>query len=102
MSQTEHNSIVTAAEHGVDLAALEETLDYIRPALQADGGDMIFHGIDEDGIVRLELLGACGTCPLSVVTLVSGIERLVLQRVSGAAGVVAFSPAIPNLSDTID
>ncbi|MEX1124624.1 MAG: NifU family protein, partial [Acidimicrobiia bacterium] len=75
-----------------------ETLEYIRPALQADGGDMIYHGVDDEGIVRLELLGACGTCPLSIVTLVSGIERLVLQRVPGAAGVVAHSPAIPELS----
>jgi Fe-S cluster biogenesis protein NfuA len=46
----------------------------------------------------MELLGACGTCPLSVVTLVSGIERLVLQRVPGATGVVAHSPVIPELA----
>ena len=88
-------------EHGavsVDLEALVETLDYIRPALNADGGDMIFHGVDENGVVKLELLGACGTCPLSIVTLVSGIERLVLQRVPGAKGVVAHSPSIPEIS----
>lgn len=81
----------------VDLKQLEDVLDYIRPALQSDGGDMIFHGVDDDGIVRLELLGACGTCPLSVVTLVSGIERLVMQRVPGVAGVVAYSPSIPDV-----
>lgn len=92
----EQNS--TSSNQKVDMAALMETLDYIRPALQADGGDMIYHGVDDEGIVRLELLGACGTCPLSIVTLVSGIERLVLQRVPGVAGVVAHSPAIPELS----
>lgn len=82
----------------VDMTALMETLDYIRPALHADGGDMIYHGVDDEGIVRLELLGACGTCPLSIVTLVSGIERLVMQRVPGVSGVVAHSPVIPGLS----
>jgi len=82
----------------VDMTALMETLDYIRPALHADGGDMVYHGVDDEGIVRLELLGACGTCPLSIVTLVSGIERLVLQRVPGVSGVVAHSPVIPGLS----
>jgi Fe-S cluster biogenesis protein NfuA len=83
----------------IDLEALDETLEYIRPALQADGGDVIFHGIDDDGIVKLELLGACGTCPLSIVTLVSGIERLMLQRVPGVNGVVAHSPSIPEIAD---
>jgi Fe-S cluster biogenesis protein NfuA len=92
----EQNS--TTPEREVDMAALMETLVYIRPALHADGGDLIYHGVDDEGIVRLELLGACGTCPLSIVTLVSGIERLVLQRVPGATGVVAHSPAIPELS----
>lgn len=92
------NSSSERTTEQVDFDALEETLEYIRPALQADGGDMIFHGIDEDGIVKLELLGACGTCPLSIVTLVSGIERLILQRVPGVNGVVAHSPSIPESS----
>jgi len=81
----------------VDLEQLEAALDYIRPALQSDGGDMIFHGVDDKGVVKLELLGACGTCPLSIVTLVSGIERLVMDRVPGVSGVVAYSPAIPDV-----
>ncbi|MEX0864000.1 MAG: NifU family protein [Acidimicrobiia bacterium] len=80
------------------MTALMETLDYIRPALHADGGEVIYHGVDDEGVVQLELLGACGTCPLSIVTLVSGIERLVLQRVPGASGVVAHSPVLPELS----
>lgn len=84
---------------GVDLDVLHATLDHIRPALQSDGGDMIFHRVDENGVVELELLGACGTCPLSIMTLVSGIERLVMQRVPGVSGVVAHSPAIPNIFD---
>ncbi|HEX2154196.1 MAG TPA: NifU family protein [Acidimicrobiia bacterium] len=88
---------MTETTAGVDLEKLEAALDYIRPALQSDGGDMIFHGVDDDGVVKLELLGACGTCPLSIVTLVSGIERLVMARVPGVAGVVAYSPSIPDI-----
>lgn len=91
-------SATSHSAEGIDYDALDETLEYIRPALQADGGDMIFHGVDNDGIVRLELLGACGTCPLSIVTLVSGIERLVLQRVPGVSGVISYSPPSSDTS----
>lgn len=85
--------------HGVDIALLEAALDEVRPTLQADGGDMTLRGVDERGIVSVELTGACGTCPLSAMTLVFGIEQVVLQKVPGVAGVVACSPAIPELSD---
>ena len=85
----------TRVVQGVDLDLLDATLDEIRPTLQADGGDMRFHGIDEQGIVSIELTGACGTCPLSAMTLVFGIEQVVLQRVPGVLGVVVCSPAIP-------
>lgn len=78
----------------VDVDALTSTLDYIRPALHADGGDVVFHGVEENGIVKLELLGACGTCPLSIATLVSGIERILTERVPGVQGVVAHTPGI--------
>jgi Fe-S cluster biogenesis protein NfuA len=85
--------------HGVDLALLEATLDEVRPTLQADGGDMTLRGVDARGIVSVELVGACGTCPLSAMTLVFGIEQAVLQKVPGVTGVVACSPAIPDLTD---
>lgn len=95
------NGTDTATKHGVDLDLLHETLEHIRPALQMDGGDVVFHGVDDKGVVLLEMLGACGGCPLSIVTLVSGIERIVTQRVPGVSGVVAHSPNIPepDLSD---
>ena len=79
----------------VDPEVLHQTLEYIRPALQADGGDLIFHEVNEHGVVFLELLGACEGCPMSIVTLVSGIERIVMQRVPGVSGVVAHSSNIP-------
>ncbi len=72
----------------VDEDVLAETLEYIRPALQADGGDMILQGV-EDGVVKLQLVGACGGCPLSQMTLTAGIERILTDRVPGVVGVEA-------------
>lgn len=58
------------------LEQIEDTLDTIRPALRADGGDVELVGFDdEDGVVRLRLTGACSSCPISVRTVKQGIER---------------------------
>ncbi len=54
---------------------VEEALQKIRPALQADGGDVELVDVDEDGIVQVRLTGACGGCPMSQLTLKMGIER---------------------------
>jgi Fe-S cluster biogenesis protein NfuA len=72
----------------VDLDALQETLDYIRPALQADGGDAVLLGV-EGGTVTLQLVGACGGCPMATMTLTAGIERILAERVPGVTEVVA-------------
>ena len=87
-------STVPDGKSSVDLDALQEAFDFLRPALHADGGDLIFLDVDDDGVVAVELLGACGTCPLSIVTLTAGIEALLLRRVPGVTGVVARSPAV--------
>lgn len=66
------------------------TIDVIRPALQADGGDIVLKSVDEDtGKVEVELVGACGTCPASTVTMRAGIERILRDRVEGVTEVVA-------------
>lgn len=72
----------------IDLASLNETLEYIRPALQADGGDLVLLGVDS-GIVNLQLVGACGGCPMSTMTLTAGIERILKDRVPGVEAVNA-------------
>ncbi|MEX2322515.1 MAG: NifU family protein [Acidimicrobiia bacterium] len=72
----------------VDLTLLNETLEYIRPALQADGGDLVLLGVD-DGTVNLQLVGACGGCPMSTMTLTAGIERILIDRVPGITAVNA-------------
>jgi Fe-S cluster biogenesis protein NfuA len=73
----------------VDLTVLESTLEYIRPALQADGGDLVLLGV-EGGTVNLQMVGACGGCPLSTMTLKAGIERILTERVPGVEEVNAF------------
>jgi Fe-S cluster biogenesis protein NfuA len=61
---------------------IEAAIDEIRPALQMDGGDCEIVSIDEaQGSVSLRLLGACGGCPMSTLTLKRGIERIVKERV---------------------
>lgn len=72
----------------IDRALLDETLEYIRPALQADGGDLILLGT-QGGKVTLQMVGACGGCPLSTMTLTAGIERILQDRVPGVTEVVA-------------
>lgn len=72
----------------VDIELLSETLEYIRPALQADGGDLILLGV-EDGVVNLQMVGACGGCPMSMMTLKAGIERILQDRVPGVVSVEA-------------
>ncbi len=56
-------------------ATVKEALDMFRPQLQADGGDMEYISIDEENRVHLRLTGACGSCPMALMTLKMGIER---------------------------
>jgi len=60
---------------------VEEVLNEIRPHLQADCGDARLIGVDDDGTVRLKLIGACGACPMSRMTLKMGIERILKQKI---------------------
>ena len=66
-----------------------EAIDAIRPALQADGGDIVFKDVDDAGVVHVELVGACGTCPVSTMTLKAGVQRIIMDRVPGVTEVVA-------------
>ena len=65
------------------------TIEAIRPAIQADGGDIFLREVDEaTGVVSVELVGACVSCPASTVTLKAGIERILKDRVEGITEVV--------------
>ena len=72
----------------IDLDILNETIEYIRPAVQADGGDIKLASVD-NGVVNIEMLGACVGCPLSIATLKSGIERILKEKVPGVEEVIA-------------
>lgn len=58
----------------------------VRPAIAQDGGDFIYHGF-VDGIVKIELIGACGTCPSSTATLYYGIQNLLMEEVPEVMGI---------------
>jgi Fe-S cluster biogenesis protein NfuA len=60
---------------------VQEAIDKIRPALQRDGGDVILVDVTEDGIVKVQLTGACQGCPMSQVTLKEGIEKFVKSEI---------------------
>ena len=72
----------------IDLDRLNETIEYIRPAGQADGGDIKLSKV-QDGVVNIDMLGACQGCPLSIATLKSGIERIIKEKVPGVTEVIA-------------
>ena len=67
---------------------VEEALNRIRRALQADGGGVELVGI-EDGVVSVRLTGGCGHCPMATVTLKNGIERVLMEEVPEVKEVVA-------------
>jgi Fe-S cluster biogenesis protein NfuA len=68
---------------------VEAALGKVRPALQADGGDVELVEVTPEGLVKVKLTGACGGCPMSQMTLKMGIERVLRQEVPEITEVVA-------------
>lgn len=66
---------------------VESALQKVRPSLQADGGDVQLVDVEQDGMVKVRLMGACGGCPMSQMTLKMGIERILKQNVPEVTGV---------------
>ncbi|MES2377041.1 MAG: NifU family protein [Bacteroidota bacterium] len=79
------------------LERVEEALDSIRPYLETDGGNVSVEEITPEGIVRLKLLGSCGSCPMSIMTLKAGIEGAIMKAVPEITGIEAI-----NLTDIDD
>lgn len=67
---------------------VRKVLETVRPALQADGGDVELVDVSADGVVKVRLTGACGHCPMSTMTLKMGIERTLKEKVPGVKEVV--------------
>lgn len=79
------------------LQRVENALDSIRPYLEADGGNVSIEEITPGNIVRLRLLGSCGSCPMSIMTLKAGIEQAIKRSVPEIEGIEAI-----NLTDIDD
>jgi Fe-S cluster biogenesis protein NfuA len=67
---------------------IEASLDSIRPYLEADGGNVRLMDISADHIVRLEFVGACGSCPMSTMTFKAGVEEAIKRAVPEVKGIV--------------
>jgi Fe-S cluster biogenesis protein NfuA len=70
--------------------AVQKAIDQIRPSLQMDGGDVELIDVGDDGVVKVKLLGACGGCPMSQMTLKMGIERHLKKEVPQVKEVVSI------------
>ena len=68
---------------------IEKVLDKVRPAIQADGGDVELVNIREDNVVEVRLTGACGSCPMATLTLKAGVERVLKEEIPEIVEVVA-------------
>jgi Fe-S cluster biogenesis protein NfuA len=79
------------------LEQVEAALDTIRPYLLTDGGNVSVEEITPDGVVKLKLLGACGSCPMSIMTLKAGIEEAIKKAVPEITSIDAI-----NLTDVDD
>ncbi|CAN5761519.1 NifU family protein [soil metagenome] len=77
-------------------AKVAETIEAIRPAVQADGGDIFLRQVDEaTGVVTVELVGACVSCPASTLTLKAGSERIRKDRGEGVTAVESVGDESP-------
>ncbi len=70
---------------------VKNVLEQIRPYLQADGGDIKYINITEDNVVNVELTGACGSCPYSIITLKNGVETAIKKAIPDIKAVEAIN-----------
>ncbi len=68
---------------------VEDALDEVRPQLNADGGDVKLVDVTEEGVVKVNLTGACAGCPMSTLTIKNGIERILKERLPEVKEVIA-------------
>ena len=73
----------------IDRDRIETVLNKIRPAIQADGGDVELINVREDNVVEVRLKGACNGCPMATLTLKAGIERIVKEEIPEVVEVIS-------------
>ncbi|WP_026464136.1 NifU family protein [Adhaeribacter aquaticus] len=81
----------------VFLARVEKALDQIRPYLEADGGNVKVLELTDDMVLKLELMGACGSCSMSTMTMKAGIEQAVKREVPEILSVIAVNLTEPEV-----
>ena len=78
---------------------IAKVIEAIRPAVQADNGDIFLRSVNEEtGVVEVELVGACVSCPASTVTLKAGVERILKDRVEGVTEVINIGETFAETS----
>ena len=81
MADDPHDVALSDEERSSRLAALQELIELMRPAVQQDGGDLVLLSADvETGVVEVQLQGACSSCAISSSTLEGGVERILMGR----------------------
>ncbi|GAA4455702.1 NifU family protein [Nibrella saemangeumensis] len=85
----------TAVGNSELIDRIEKALNGIRPYLEADGGNVKVLEVTDDRVVRLELVGACGSCPMSAMTFKAGLEEAVLKAVPEVTKVEAVNITSP-------
>jgi Fe-S cluster biogenesis protein NfuA len=89
--------MLTDDERADRLAHLTELIDLIRPAVQADGGDLVLMSTDvESGVIEVQLQGSCSSCAVSSTTLQAGVERILKERLDWVTEVLG------SVDDDID
>lgn len=89
--------MLTDEDRSSRLQSLNELIDLIRPAVQADGGDLVLVSVDMDtGVIEVQLQGACSSCAISSTTLQAGVERILCDRLEWVTEVKG------SLDETID
>ena len=78
---------------------VDQALDEIRPYIHSHAGDVNIVGISDEGVVKIQMVGTCHGCPMSMLTLRLGIERILMEKVKGITGVVSIRPDEFDLDD---
>jgi Fe-S cluster biogenesis protein NfuA len=95
-SPGEGTGVPSDAERARRLSDLQSLIDLMRPAVQADGGDLLLVSADVEGVVEVQLQGACSSCAISSATLQGGVERILKDRLPWVTEVLG------DLDESID
>ena len=71
---------------------VDRALDEIRPYIHSHAGDVNIVDVSDDGVVKLQMVGSCHGCPMSLLTLRLGIERILMEKVAGVTSIVSLRP----------